>query len=132
MTAPVVYLAARYSRHPEMLTYAEKLAEIGYDVRAEWITGLHDGTSDEECARIDFAEVQAADIVISFTEAPGEKVGRGRGGRHVEFGIALGLRKRCIVVGYRENVFHFLPQVEFVDTPSELFRLLARATQEAH
>lgn len=35
-----------------------------------------------------------------------------RGGRHVEFGMALALGKRVIVVGPRENVFHLLPEVE--------------------
>ena len=35
----------------------------------------------------DYADVSAADIVVSFTEAPGS--GAARGGRHVEFGLAL-------------------------------------------
>ena len=35
-----------------------------------------------------------------------------RGGRHAEFGIALALGKRVIVIGPRENVFHALPAVE--------------------
>lgn len=39
-----------------------------------------------------------------------------RGGRHVEFGMALALAKRCIVIGPRENVFHLLPQVEQYDS----------------
>jgi hypothetical protein len=112
-----VYFAARYSRNAEMRTYAQDLTETGrFDVQAEWITGKHDDTTDEECARIDYAEVAAADVVISFTEAPGPVHGRGRGGRHVEFGIALALGKHCVVVGSRENVFHHLPQVAFFET----------------
>jgi hypothetical protein len=112
----VVYLAARYSRNSEMRDYAWDLSEIGFDVRAEWITGKHDATADVDCAIVDWDEVRAADVVISFTEPTGPVQGRGRGGRHVEFGIALALGKRCIVVGHRENVFHYLPQVEFYET----------------
>jgi hypothetical protein len=119
---PRVYLAARYSRHQEMLTYAADLAALGYDVKSEWITGAHDATTDLQAAIIDWDEVRLADIVVSFTE---EKAGgRNRGGRHVEFGIALGLGKRCIVVGHRENVFHFMPQVEFYATWAECLATL--------
>jgi hypothetical protein len=38
-----------------------------------------------------------------------------RGGRHVEFGLALAWSKHLIVAGPREHVFHWLPQVRWVD-----------------
>jgi hypothetical protein len=56
--------------------------------------------------------------VVSFTEQPRALNGN-RGGRHVEFGLAVALNKRLIVVGYRENLFHWLPQVEFVSSWQE-------------
>jgi hypothetical protein len=31
-------------------------------------------------------------------------------------GMALATQKRCVIVGYRENVFHWLEQVEFFAT----------------
>lgn len=120
-----LYIASRYGRHKEMSEYAATLREIGYDVHAEWITGIHDGAPDVDCALIDVAEVRAADVLVSFTEAPGPAQGRGRGGRHVEFGIAFALGKRCIVVGYRENVFHHHPDVEFYATFEELIEVLS-------
>ena len=40
----------------------------------------------------------------------------GSGGRHVEFGVALGLGKRLIVVGGVENLFQMMGQVEVVPT----------------
>lgn len=117
-----VYLAARYSRYPEMQGYAAQLTECGHEVTARWILGDHelraDGQSDADewavrWAQEDWDDLVAADVVISFTEGPTNVPGRARGGRHVEFGAALALRKRVIVVGYRENVFHHLPHVEF-------------------
>lgn len=118
------YLAARYSRHPEMRACRSDLAGLGITVDARWIDGLHekvDGvTTHEQSQRFatdDINDLMAADIVISFTENPAVRAeGRARGGRHVEFGIALATGKRVIVVGHRENVFHHLPVVEFYET----------------
>lgn len=35
-----------------------------------------------------------------------------RGGRHVEFGLAVAWEKRIVVIGPQENIFHWLPMVE--------------------
>jgi len=57
-----------------------------------------------------------ADVVVSFTSEP--RSGATRGGRHVEFGIALALRffgkgvPRLYIVGPLENVFHAPPEVD--------------------
>lgn len=117
-----VYLAARYSRHPEMREKADDLRAMGYVVEVAWILGDHEmlegevnyGGKAEGFAGDDVRDLVAADIVISFTEHPGAK-SRGRGGRHVEFGMAAALGKRLVVVGPRENVFHWLPGVEQFD-----------------
>lgn len=120
-----IYLAARYARHQEMRQYARELITLGHTVTSRWILGDHDIRSHGESesatymalwAAEDWDGVLAADVVISFTEAPGDVPGRSRGGRHTEFGIALTLGKRCVVIHYRENVFHWLPQVEFYST----------------
>lgn len=75
-------------------------------------------------ANNDWEDVTGADLVISFTEAP--RSSANRGGRHVEYGIALALKKRVIVIGYRENIFHWLPQVEFFLTFEEAVKVLIR------
>jgi hypothetical protein len=58
----------------------------------------------------------AAEVVVAFTEGPGDVEGRARGGRHVELGAALAAGKRVCVVGHRENVFCWLPIVEYFPT----------------
>ena len=78
----------------------------------------------ERFAREDFEDIMNADAVISFTEVP--RTTKSRGGRHVEFGIALAAGKKCIIVGPRENVFHCLPWVDVVDTIVEANRLLSQ------
>lgn len=93
----------------------------GHEITSRWIDGGHELTKEgsteaahHERARFadeDWHDMMAADCVISFTEEPRRT--NTRGGRHVEFGGALAAGKRCIVVGWRENVFHCLPNVEF-------------------
>jgi hypothetical protein len=115
-----VYLASRYSRADEMRGVRDVLTALGLNVTAHWIDhhgGKYPGSFTPEqlnddpdyCAKIaavDWADLNEADTVISFTG------NGGKGGRHVEFGMAVALGKRLIVVGPREHVFHTLPAVE--------------------
>jgi hypothetical protein len=116
-----IYLASRYSRLEEMQLVSQVLGSMGHEVTSRWIMGghqisdrgLNEGAQEtlrQRFAVEDLEDVVAAECVISFTEEPRSSLTRG--GRHVEFGLALGLGKRLIVVGPRENVFHCLPQVE--------------------
>lgn len=41
-----IYLAARYSRHPEMRLIAEHLMLLGHIVTSRWINGNHDSTPE--------------------------------------------------------------------------------------
>jgi hypothetical protein len=136
-----IYLAARYSRHPEMRIVRAHLEGMGYEVTSRWINGGHEwinggheltkegSTEGHEAERIryaeeDVADLRAADIVISFTEEPRKTTTRG--GRHVEFGMALALGKSVYVVGWRENVFHTLPTVRFFKTTRECLLALKK------
>lgn len=112
-----IYIAAAYSRQGEMRALAQYLIDHGHEITARWIDGRHstpppgmEPNSREHlawAAAEDVEDVRAADVVVSVTG--GGK--RSRGGRHVEYGIALALGKRLIILGYPENVFHHLPQV---------------------
>jgi hypothetical protein len=116
-----IYLAGRYSRHPEMRDYRDQLEAHGHKITSRWID-LHGGSLDksippnvlnanpEVCTRFaetDFLDIVQSDMVISFTEKnPG-----GKGGRHVEFGMAFALNKIIVIIGPREHVFHTLSGV---------------------
>lgn len=134
-----IYLAARYSRHPEMRGVRDVLTAMGHEITSRWID-MHGGkypasftaetlNSDPTyCGLLgqhDVEDVTAADTVISFT---GEG---GKGGRHVEFGIAVGLGKRLIIVGQREHIFHTLPEVEHFPSWRSLVIALASLTPAA-
>ena len=118
------YLAARYSMNAEMRGVSDVLTALGHTVTSRWIHCHPDVVGDftssfdvyalnehtEDCAPLgqhDLDDIDAAQTLVSFSD----KTGGGKGGRHVEFGYALAMRKNLVVVGYRENVFHTLPQV---------------------
>lgn len=128
-----IYLAARYSRLRELQGYASDLRALGHEVTSRWIEGGHQLTDDEqregvlyavrgmEFAQHDLDDLLRATVCISFTEAP--RSDASRGGRHVEFGIALARGHLCAVVGFRENVFHYLPHVRFFPTWEACLRM---------
>lgn len=146
-----IYLAARYSRRLELCEYRKQLREIGHLVEARWLDGAHqisdsgaplgndgeklvegdDGSASPRAAELraqfaddDWTDVLQADLAISFTEPPRSEASRG--GRHVEFGMALAHGHRVIVVGYRENLFHWIPWVEFYPKWEEVLERLSR------
>ena len=130
-----VYLAARYGRHEEMVSYAKVLEDAGHVVTARWIRGGHElqkgdrhavAEQNERFAIEDVEDITKSDCVISFSEDPktADKKRPSKGGKDVEFGLGLALNKRMILVGPRVNVFHWLPNVEvypdlesFLDSP---------------
>jgi hypothetical protein len=117
-----IYLASRYSRRAELVAYMAALEALGHTVTSRWLREDHELPIGAEpaagvrFAREDYEDLTTADLCISFTEEPGKAGGRNRGGRHVEFGIALGRGLLLVVVGARENVFHYMPRVRFYPT----------------
>ena len=115
-----IYLAARFVRQHEMREHAQELRAAGYLCDPAWLSESHDLPDDvkpddprgAEFAADDIHDLRQSDIVICFTEQPRSAV-NGRGGRHVELGLAIAWDKRILIVGFRENVFCWLPQIEF-------------------
>lgn len=138
---PRFYLAARYSRREELLGVRDVIEGLGGVVTSRWLNGNHQlddhgvpigedgealveqhadeypGEARHRAAKLrerfaveDVEDVRLADVLIAFTEEP--RASASRGGRHVELGLGLAWGKRVIVVGPRENVFCWLPEVE--------------------
>jgi len=164
-----IYLAARYSRREQLCELRDQLKRMGHEVTSRWLQTEWVNRPDQSSAappeyrakyaQIDLEDVDAADVVVSFTDPPAgtcpkcEGLGdivwpaedggsprmrcpecqgkgytrSGRGGRHVEFGYAMAKGKRLIVVGYRENLFHEHPSVEFCLNQMDLVITLGQA-----
>ena len=129
-----VYFAARYSRLEELNGYRAELEALGIEVTSRWLATeprLRSSYADEDwrgLGLVDQEDVLAADALVCFAEPAGAG---GNGGRHVEFGMALALGRRIILVGRREHIFHHLPEVEFVESWPEALRLLAQSLDPA-
>ncbi len=112
-----IYLASRYSRREELCRHRDVLERQGFRITSTWLDRsvsqqerlLQDHAGCAAIAADDVHDVVRADVVVSFTEEPRSRASRG--GRHVELGLALGLGRPCLIVGPRENVFHFTPGV---------------------
>lgn len=122
-----IYLAAHYARNAEMRDIRDELETYGHKVTSGWID-QHGGKLTEALgerelngnpdlgtpyALKDIAGIMSSDVLVSFT-------GNGRGGRHVEFGVAWALGKSLVIVGNREHVFHCLPGIEWYPNWSEM------------
>lgn len=115
-----IYLAARYQQHPEMQRIATVLMQQGHEITSRWIWGTYasyDASLLDPCQRTltqtfaahDMEDLLAAECLIGFAEKPGVI---SRGGRHVEWGMAVAWGKRLILIGEPEHLFHCLAQVE--------------------
>lgn len=114
------YLASSYSRRDELNTYRAKLEELGYTVNARWLSGAHEVRDNYEqrlenqiFAQEDMEDLSKSDIFMLFTNPLGHA---GRGGHHVETGMAIAFGKEVIIIGQKINVFHYLPGIEFYET----------------
>lgn len=107
------------------------LETAGHVVIARWITtdskfghGVDAYTDDERAAiaLMDEEDVRGVDALILIAEAEGRTV---PGGKHVETGMAIALKKSVFVMGRRENIFHWHPLVRTVATTDELLGFLS-------
>jgi nucleoside 2-deoxyribosyltransferase len=124
-----LYIAGQYSQKTYLRTVADQLICDGHFITASWLQEHHPPTvqlhevADEELrgyAVQDIEDIKASDAMVFFScEGPTP-----RGGRHVEMGVALALGLPVYVIGPRENIFMYLPQVTLFTTVEELRRVL--------
>lgn len=118
------YLAAAYDRKEEMRGYRTQLEGYGHEVTSRWIDGhpeINNGdiisvdmlndyeylVTNRMVAGHDLEDIRSADAVISFNGHTNQ------GGRHVEYGYALGLNKTVYIIGDLENLFHVFHEQKF-------------------
>ncbi len=126
------YFAASFDRGEELAPLAEFVQAFGHTVTSSWLAkAVGNYEADEvakgrtveevriECSQQDLADIDAADVLVSFTESTRDRYFSG--GRHVEFGYAVASGKGLIVVGPLENIFHHLPGICHFET-IDIFR----------
>jgi nucleoside 2-deoxyribosyltransferase len=115
---PKIYLAAMFSLKDEIAKRKAELQLLGYTITSTWTEekasptcSLKDYGEDYHTlyAGRDIEEINSCDVLVLFTVDPDKATLRG--GRHFESGYATGKQKQVVVVGPRENIFHYLPEV---------------------
>lgn len=134
-----IYIAARITRRHEAHALGKQLQTLGHVVTSRWMRpeADHVAPSDESeeaayperqrFALEDMEDLTQSDCVILMGEPPRNT---SRGGRLVEFGIAVGFGCRAMVIGHRETVFQCLPVVEFYETEAALIAALKKEQEE--
>lgn len=127
-----VYLAAPYSWKEQMQAYRTELNDMNVEVTSRWLDEPHKPTTQigdleppdfQKYAIQDVNDVRYADVLIFFTDPTKTIV---RGGRHVEFGIALERGMDIYVLGPHENIFHYLANVTHFENWDQLKNALQR------
>ena len=129
-----VYLASPLEDREEMLILRSMLEMRGVICTSTWLTPADGNDSNmaslqnkfHECrcrAIKDVEDILEADVFILNKPKAKHKVPT-TGGHHVELGICIGTGKPIILYGDRENVFHYLPQVQLAETFDDLCKLL--------
>jgi nucleoside 2-deoxyribosyltransferase len=126
-----VYLAAPYSMKDTIRERAAELRRLGITVTSSWIdephkpsTQMHELSHEEhqKYAKQDIDDIVHADIFVFHTDPTGTIV---RGGRHVEFGMALMHGIPVLVVGMEyENIFHHCSKVHHFASWTEVVYML--------
>jgi nucleoside 2-deoxyribosyltransferase len=115
-----IYIAAPYPLRNYARQVADMLVEHGFIVTARW---MKDGDElSDEWARNDLDDVRSADLLLAINSEVWRN--KGTGGRHIEFGYALALGKKIVVMGVRTNIFHYLSNVVVVESEIALVAML--------
>ena len=111
------YLAAKFSRREEMEQKANELETYGFKPNCRWVFGGEEGLTRRDICMLDLEDVEESDLIVLFTHPRAEP--QPGGGRFVEFGYAMALSKKLVVIGPEENVFLTHPDISRYDTWEE-------------
>ena len=120
------YLVGPYQWQEQLNGYAKQLEILGHQVTSSWLLcELPDDYPLEDVQKRAFASHDLIDIgnTETFIAFLSDDPAHGRGGRHVEYGYALGIaefrRMQTVVIGETDNIFYLVEQVRrFADWES--------------
>ena len=114
-----IYLSASFAARDIIKLHAKDLAPLGHECTSNWLDEpamlVHDKALEawqlRARANDDALDIQRSDLVVQFTDWPSTT-----GGRYWEAGYGSALGKRTVIIGAREQVFHYMSNVEQYDT----------------
>ena len=124
-----VYVAARFEQAKEVEAIHDKLKRAGFEIVSDWTQHKDvdeaklDGLGKQAYAVSDLCGVKACEVLLLYHTVSGGQ------GKFVEFGAALALDKKCIIihpVGVKDSIFFYLPDVEIVRSVPEALLALEK------
>lgn len=109
---------------------ADMFGRLGHEITARWLhepfgaTGNYTEAERHRIARMDADDVARADALVLI--AGPDKYS---GGKFIEAGIAIGMGKRVVIIGRRENMLLWLPDIQCFDTPTGAAAFLMEAAE---
>ena len=111
-----IYIAAPWQKRYRAQEIMRLLEAEGHTVTSTWLkqddalpSTTNDPVANDGYATLDLDDVAQADMLVALNPPDFEYAGTG--GRHVEFGYAIALKKRIVLIGQRSNIFHWLQHV---------------------
>lgn len=129
-----VYVASRWDDRDKAMEIKAQLEGAGLICTSTWLTPHDEQSMNALAAEGDMVskarqravkdceDINAADVYLVYS--PKESHRNGTGGKHVELGYALAQGKASVVIGDRENIFHYHPLVRRVDTVDQFLDLM--------
>ena len=127
-----IYIASRWDDREDALLIKKFIEDKGLVCTSTWLTPHDEQGMDalknaaiekpRQRAVKDFEDIDDADVYLVYS--PKKSHRNGTGGKHVELGWALAHGKRCVLIGERENIFHYHPMVSVVDGVAAFLRLM--------
>ena len=123
----VAYMAGSFGRKPELVEYMKEWEAGGNFCTSRWLKNEHEVDFQQDADALEYGgygqnfaiedvdDIARAECVIFFSSA--DSTSKGRGGRHTEFGITLGMNKPIFLIGRPECAFHAMvrPECRFRD-----------------
>jgi nucleoside 2-deoxyribosyltransferase len=130
-----IYLAGHYSRKEEISKAAKDLKSVGIKVVSTWlkervmpkisISNLSESFLQRAAIR-DVKELSRATHFVLFTVSPDTLFTRG--GHCWENGFADALKKKTVIVGPRQHIFHYLRGKKHFKTWKKAFQWLTKTS----
>lgn len=127
-----IYIASRWDDRDDALMIKKFIEERGLICTSTWLTPHDEQSMDalkkaviekpRQRAIKDFEDIDASDVYLVYSPTKSHR--NGTGGKHVEMGYAMAKGKTCVLVGVRENIFHYHPAVRVVDGVEAFLKLM--------
>ena len=114
-----IYVAGPFSERHRLGQVRDELRFRSFAVTSRWLDPEWTKFKDADTAVIDLEDLEAADMVLAFTEQEST-----RGGMMVEIGYALASGKPVVVIGPRRNNFLHLANVACFERLDQWLRTL--------